>query len=166
MKALPIISRTHAENATPSLSLYHIIAVWDWRIARLLSVLVFMGAAFVQIQWAHDSTVKAISFYYSIGAASCAICAFVYWNLVRYEPEQWNIEQHRHRFHFQFAGGVVWLWTASVDVYAHVNNIIVMDGTSWEHHVIINLIVFIFLACECGNEMLLLSRAMAYHEGE
>lgn len=164
MKAVPFISRTHAEDATPSLSLYHVIADWDWRIARLLSALVFFGASLVQIEWAHDSNVRAISFYYSIGAAACAVCSMVYWYLVRYEPDQWSIEQHKQRFHFQFVGCIVWIWTASVDIYAHLNDIIVMDGTSWQHHLIINGIVISFLVCECANEMVAVSRAMAYHE--
>ena len=167
MKLTAYISRTHAQDASPSLTFFHVVADWDWRIARLVSVLVFTGAAFVQIEWARESQVRAITFYYAIGAAACFVCAVAYWFLVRYEPEKWSVEQHLRRFHLQFAGCIVWVWTSFLDVYAHIAEIIVMDGTSWKHHLIINGIVIVFLICSCANEMVAVARSMAYHnEGE
>jgi hypothetical protein len=159
MNLFRTISRTHASDATPSISVYDVIANWDWRIVRLAFVALFVWAGIVQILWARESHLQSITFFYTMGAAASAVCSLLYWQLVRFRAEESNAEQHRYRLYVQIAGGAVWFWTAGIDVYVHVNEVIFINPTSWLHHLLINITILALLFCLCLNEIAAITRA-------
>jgi hypothetical protein len=156
---------SHVQERTktkaPSLSLYHVLADWDWRIARLLSAFSFLGAAWTQFHWAENANVNAIAFYYRFASVACVVCAIVYWYLCAYDAETWNAASHKTRFSVQFVACLVWSWTMLLDGYSQSINAITTD---WQHHWEINAIVISFLAGACLNQLIATGRALAYND--
>jgi hypothetical protein len=161
MRLAAYISQTSAEATRPSLSVYHVIADWDWRIARLLSVFAYLAAAWTQFDWSHSALLQSIAFYYSLAAVACLVMAVVYFYLCAYEVQTWSVGEHRNRFTIQFLSCLLWAWTMFLDGYSQWIDAV---ATDWTHHWEINVIVMLFLGGSCLNELVATSRAMAYED--
>lgn len=118
----------------------------DWRPIRFIMSFVFFGAAWVQIEFAlSPQMIPFASGVYFFASVSSVLFGGFYLFVSTNDRAAYDANSLRKRYLIELIMFLSWIWVAYIDWYAHDKGMIQMDSVSWQHHIIINIIVSLTL---------------------
>lgn len=146
---------------------YNLVFRCDWRPIRFLMALVFFGSALVQIKFALSPNMLALaSFVYFCASISSIVFGGFYLFVSTSDSAENNSRALEKRYLVELSMFLVWIWVAYIDWYAYTNGMIKMDPVSWQHHIIINVIISLTLFCAFLNAISLAENVKNQEIGE